>query len=65
MLGALAALAHNGLIVRNVERTLQQIVENENCVLYLVNPDGTKVRIQPGCKIEDYEMITISHNKEL
>jgi len=59
MWGAFAALVHNGQLIRQAERTLQEMAKSEYCYLYLVNPDGTRVRILPGCKIEDYEMVPV------
>ena len=58
MISALSALAHNARLVDNAENVLKALAENENCFLYLVNPDGTRVRILPGVRIESYEMAT-------
>lgn len=60
MVTALSVLAHNGQLIRQAERTLQKMAENENCYLYLINPDGTRIRIMAGCRIEDYEMHAIT-----
>lgn len=59
MWGAFATLIHNGDLIRKAEKTLQDMAASDHCYLYLVNPDGTRVRIMPGCRIEDYEMIPI------
>lgn len=54
-MNAFLALYHNGCLIRQAESILQNSAQNPNCYLYLENPDGTRVRIQPGCKIIDFE----------
>ena len=64
LLGAFCALAHNGRLIKEAERILQSAAENPNAYLYLVNADGTRVRIMPGMKIENFEIAKIDIYKE-
>lgn len=54
---AICALYHNHSLIKDAESIIQQLADSENCRLYLVQPDGSRIRIQPGCKIESYEFV--------
>lgn len=47
----LSFIAHNEMIVRNVERALSQLASLDNTKVFIKNPDGTTIRLQEGCKI--------------
>lgn len=65
MYRAFSQLAHNGRIVRNAEKALNSMLDGSiNCYLYIVNPDGTRIRLQHGFKIEDYEIVGINVESE-
>jgi len=57
MLQAVLSLHHNRCLIDKAERILQEFADSKSCFLYLVNPDGTRVRIHCGCKIESYEIV--------
>lgn len=62
---ALSQLAHNGRIVANAEKALNSMLDGSiNCYLYIVNPDGTRVRLQHGFKIENYEFVGMNYVEE-
>lgn len=61
-MNAFLALYHNGCLIRKAEHILREAAQNPNCYIYLENPDGTRVRIQPGCKIIDFEY-ALTHNE--
>lgn len=54
-------LAHNGRLIRRAEDIINGFLdsetENHKVYCYLVNPDGTRIAIQKGFKIEDYEYV--------
>lgn len=52
-----AALMHNGRLMRRAEDIINGLTENHKVYCYLVNPDGTRIAIQKGFKIEDYEYV--------
>ena len=56
-----AILNHNGNIVKEAESMLKSFVENnsdrQKSYLYLVNPNGEPIKIQPGFKLLSYEII--------
>ena len=56
---AICALYHNNSMIKKAESIIQQLAESENCRLYLIQPDGSRIRIQPGCKIESYEFVCV------
>lgn len=64
MMSAFTTLVHNQRVIDKAESIIQKFAESEHCYLYLVNPDGTRVRILPGCKIESYEMIPIYKERD-
>lgn len=62
-MSALSTLFHNGNLIRQAEKMLNDFLElnteNHNTYLYIENPDGTVIRLQHGFKIKDYELIAI------
>lgn len=58
-MNAFLALAHNGGLIRRAEDIingfLESKTENHKVGCYLVNPDGTRIAIQKGFKLENYE----------
>lgn len=58
-MNAFSELAHNGRLIRRAEDIINGFLdsETENHKVYccLVNPDGTRIAIQKGFKLEDYE----------
>lgn len=58
-MNALTALMHNGRLIRMAEDIINGFLdsetENHKVRCFLVNPDGTRIAIQKGFKIEDYE----------
>lgn len=55
------AFAHNGYLMRKAEsiinRFLNSETENHKVGCFLINPDGTRIAIQKGFKLEDYEYL--------
>lgn len=60
-----SALAHNGSMMLRAESIINGFLESETenyrVGCYLVNPDGTKVAIQKGFKLENYEYVICSN----
>lgn len=58
-MNAFTALSHNGRLIRRAEDIINGFLdgetENHKVGCYLVNPDGTRIAIQKGFKLEDYE----------
>lgn len=58
-MNAFTALMRNGRLIRKAEDIINGFLdsetENHKCCCYLVNPDGTRISIQKGFKLEDYE----------
>lgn len=58
-MNAFTELMHNGRLMQKAEDIINSFLESEtekhkvDC--YLVNPDGTRIAIQKGFKLEDYE----------
>lgn len=52
---------HNERLTRRAEDIINGFLdsetENHKVYFYLVNPDGTRIAIQKGFKIEDYEYV--------
>lgn len=48
-------LLHNASLIANVERTLNDFMD-KGVTLYVKNPDGTLLRLQPGMQIISMEM---------
>lgn len=63
-MNAFTALMHNGNLVNRAEKILQDMAKNPNCYLYLKNPDGTRIRIQPGFQIESFEYAVVARDIE-
>lgn len=53
----LSFVAHNEMLVRNAERALSQLSTLDDTKVYIKNPDGTTIRLQPGCKIMYFQYI--------
>ena len=53
----ISMMAHNELLVRNAERGLSQLAALDNMSVYIKNPDGTTIRLQPGCKVMYIQLI--------
>lgn len=56
-------LLHNASLIANVERTLNNFI-NKGVTLYVKNPDGTLLRLQPGMQIISME-ISSSGSEEI
>lgn len=58
-MNTLTALIRNGRLIRRAEDIINGFLdsetENHKAFCYFVNPDGTRIAIQKGFKIEDYE----------
>lgn len=52
----LESMIHNIRLIKRAEAIISEYVKSEGCYLYLKNPDGSRIRIQPGAKLEDYEI---------
>lgn len=67
MLRTMVAMSYNYKVIKQAERMINSFLENDDdnhkTWLYLVNPDGTKIRIQEGCKLESYEAVFSNENK--
>ena len=63
------ALVHNGGLIRRAEDIINGFLdsekENHKVGCYLVNPDGTRIAIQKGFKIEDYEYVICMQEGEV
>ena len=44
-------IAHNERIIQQAEQALSQLACIDDTRVFIKNPDGTTIRIQPGCKI--------------
>jgi len=62
-MNVLSALMHNGQLIREAERILQNAVESKNSYVYIENPDGTTIKLQKGFKIHDYEFALFCDKK--
>lgn len=58
-MNAFSALAHNGSLMLRAESIINNFLdsetENHKVGCFLVNPDGTRIAIQKGFKLENYE----------
>lgn len=52
----LGSIIHNGRLIKRAESIISEYAESEGCYLYLKNPDGSRIRIQPGATLEAYEI---------
>ena len=63
-----AALMHNGRLMRRAEDIINGFLdsetENHKVYCYLVNPDGTRIAIRKGFKLEDYEYEICTNTEE-
>lgn len=63
-MSAFNALAHNGSLMSRAESIINSFLESETeehkVGCYLVNPDGTRIAIQKGFKLENYEYVICS-----
>lgn len=59
-MNAFAAIAHNYNLIKKAENIISDFIDNQSdnykSYCYLVNPDGTKIRIQSGFRLESYEL---------
>lgn len=58
MIKAYAQLTHNGNVIREAERMLNDAL-NSGSYLWLENPDGTIIRLQNGFIIKNVEFVGI------
>lgn len=62
------ALMHNGRLLRRAEDIINGFLdsetENHKVGCFLVNPDGTRIAIQKGFKLEDYEYAICSREED-
>lgn len=67
-MNAFSALAHNGRLIRRAEDIINGFLDSETknhkVGCFLVNPDGTRVAIQKGFKLEDYEYAICSNEED-
>lgn len=67
-MSAFTALMNNGKLMRSAEdvvnRFLESETENHKVGCRLVNPDGTRIAIQKGFKLEDYKYAICAHESE-
>ncbi len=68
-MNALLALAKNGSLMQRAEDIINSFLESETenhkVGCYLVNPDGTRIAIQKGFKLEDYEYAICVNEREV
>lgn len=68
-MNALTALMHNGRLIHNAEDIINGFLdsetENHKVGCYLVNPDGTRIAIQKGFKLENYEYVICAQESEV
>lgn len=55
----MTTMHYNSKVIKKAENMINSFLDNNDdnhkAWVYLVNPDGTKIRIQKGCKLESYE----------
>lgn len=60
-MSAFSMLCHNGNLIREAEEMLNSFLDinskNHKTYLYVENPDGTRVALQPGFKLIDLEYV--------
>lgn len=68
-MNAFTALMHNGRLMQKAEDIINSFLESETenhkVGCYLVNPDGTRIAIQKGFKLEDYEYAICTNESEV
>lgn len=59
---------HNGRLMRRAEDIINGFLDSETeshkVYCYLLNPDGTRIAIQKGFKLEDYEYEICTNTEE-
>ena len=60
-IGVIAAMCHNGNLVKNAENVLNDCITSGQYV-EVKNPDGTTLRLQEGFKIINCEMVVTTEN---
>ena len=60
-IGVIAAMCHNGNLVKNAEHVLNDCIASGQYV-EVKNPDGTTWRLQEGFKIINCEMVVTTEN---
>lgn len=67
-MSAFNILAHNGSLMLRAESIINGFLDSETedhkVFCYLVNPDGTRVAIQKGFKLENYEYVICNSCKK-
>lgn len=64
-ISAIESLSYTDNILKKIEQQLQEIAEDKHWYVYLVNPDGERIRIQPNVKIERFAFVKFNDkNKE-
>ena len=61
-IGVIAAMCHNGNLVKNAENVLNDCITSGQYV-EVKNPDGTTLRLQEGFKIINCEMVVTTENR--
>lgn len=68
-MNAFTALMHNGRLMQKAEDIIKSFLESETenhkVGCYLVNPDGTRIAIQKGFKLENYEYAICMQKSEV
>ena len=60
-ISVIAAMCHNGNLVKNAENVLNDCIASGQYV-EVKNPDGTTLRLQEGFKIINCEMVVTTEN---
>ena len=60
-IGVIAAMCHNGNLVKNAENVLNDCITSGQYV-EVKNPDGTTLQLQEGFKIINCEMVVTTEN---
>ena len=59
-MNAFIAMTHNYNLIKKAEDIISDFIEhqsdNYHSYCYLVNPDGSRIKIQPGFHLESYEL---------
>lgn len=61
-IGAIVNMMHNGRVMSECEHTLNSAVNAGHFVI-IQNPDGSQLRLKPGCKILSYEAVMETDDK--
>ena len=57
-----AQMAHNGYLIDRARKILSDAVEN-GIYISIENPDGTAMRLKPGFKLTDVEIVLIEEDR--